>query len=178
MSATIDDVSQFHDNLIAHLKDKIPNLHQVADYDPGGLDKIMTPAALINVAEMSPGTTVSGGRLAVQLRVEVHCILSVKTDRVLRQIRNMAAAVMRAVYRQRFGLEKAVEMPTDIDAFPGMFKDGEHGFESWVVSWLQTVHLGDGWQEQEFVPEEVFLGEAPRIGAAHKDDYIQVYPHE
>ncbi|MNL69168.1 hypothetical protein D3C87_1939920 [compost metagenome] len=56
-----------------------------------------------------------------------------------------------------------------------MFTPGEKGFESWLVSWKQTAHLGEAWELPVDGPAvEVFLGESPHIGKDHEGNYQRV----
>ena len=160
----------FFDAIKAEL-DTIPNVREVALYDAHQLDKVTTPAILVELGEIDPADTRTGGRLAVNVDMRLHCVLSVKTDLVQLEIRNFAAVVMTKIHKNRFGLAGAVELPQRLSAFPGMFRPDEKGFESWVVNWTQAVHLGAVWEEEDFLPTDVYLGLSPDVGADHVDDY-------
>ena len=54
-----------------------------------------------------------------------------------------------------------------------MFKPDEKGFESWVVTWKQTYHLGDVALPPDYLPTDVYMGEAPAVGHGHEDDYLR-----
>lgn len=169
-SSPLSSFTAFHNAIEAALN-AIPNVREVALYDANELDKVTTPAILIELGEMDPADTRTGGRLAVNMDMRLHCILSVKTPQVQMEVRNFAAVVMSVIHRNRFGLAGAAEWPQRLSAFPGMFKPDEKGYESWVVNWTQTVHLGAVWEDKDFLPTDVYFSEAPKIGTAHQDDY-------
>ena len=170
---TLSSFTTFHNAIKAALS-ALPNIKEVALYDANELDKVKTPAILIEMGEIDPSESLTGGRLAVNVDMRLHCVLSVTTPNVQLEIRNFAALVMTKMHRNRFGLSGAVEYPARLSAFPGMFKPDEKGFESWVVNFVQTVHLGEVWEETEFLPTEVYLGLAPEIGNDHVDDYERI----
>lgn len=166
----LDSFTTFFEAVKAELQ-SIPNVRQVDIYKANELDKVTTPAILIELGEIDPADTRSGGRLAVNMDMRLHCILSVKTPAVQLEICNFAAVVMSKVHRNRFGINGAVEMPQRLSAFPGMFKPDEKGYESWVVNWTQPVHLGALWEQADFLPTDVYIGLAPHVGADHVEDY-------
>jgi hypothetical protein len=50
------------------------------------------------------------------------------------------------------------------------------GVALWAVTWKQTIRLGDSvWDEQGFLPTQVYLGQAPQIGDGHEADYEPIY---
>nr|VFJ67599.1 MAG: hypothetical protein BECKFW1821B_GA0114236_11329 [Candidatus Kentron sp. FW] len=72
-------------------------------------------------------------------------------------------------------MEESVDLP-DIagdDAIgPGEFKLGQEGYDSWYATWEQTVYLGESvWNLEGVIPEKIYLGRSPEIGAAHEQDY-------
>ena len=174
MSETQGDLTALHDAMSLAIKDSMAMLQTVKSYDPLTRDTIITPAVLIEAVEMKPGSRVTGGRLPVTVEFAAHCCLSVKTERVELEIRNFAAKLLQVVNGNKWGLADAVERPERLTAFPGMFKPDDKGFESWVVTWEQTIHLGEVWQDADFLPTEVYVGEAPDIGAANKDKYEKI----
>jgi hypothetical protein len=165
VTQTIEDVGLLHDQIAAALRERFgASLKTVDEYDPvnaqaGG---IKTPAVLLELVEIRPAGRVTGGRTPVELAWSAHCVLSVATDNVQREVRNFATQVLCLFDGNRFGLGEAVERAAELEAFPGMFKPGDKGFESWIVNWKQKAHLGDLWQlPDDPVPGEVIIGPAP-----------------
>lgn len=172
------DLEKLHDGILAAIRNRFgARLKTVCAYDPVDPDfsDIKTPAVLLELAEMSPGGRTSGGRSAVALGFTAHCMLSAKTEDVQIQVRNFAAQILRLVDGNHWELADMVERPSGLEAFPGMFTPGEKGFESWVVNWKQTVHLGDSWElPDDGPPRGVFASMVPLIGLAHKHQYVRV----
>ena len=164
-SPALKDLGALHDNIAATVRQAFGSrLKTVAEYDPVDSESntIKTPAVLLELGEMRPGGRVTGSRTPVELAWSAHCVLSAATVNVQREVRNFAAKVMTVVDGERWELGDAVTRAEELSAFPGMFKPGEHGFESWIVNWKQTAHLGDSWElPEDSVPGEVKIGPAP-----------------
>lgn len=174
----LKDLGALHDNIAAAVRLAFGSrLKTVAEYDPvdGGTQTIKTPAVLLELVEIRPAGRVTGGRTPVELAWSAHCVLSATTENVQREVRNFAVKVMAVVDGNRWQLGEAVTRAEELSAFPGMFKPGEKGFESWIVNWKQTVHLGDSWELPVDGPAtEVFVGEFPNTGPDHAGDYKRV----
>ncbi|KEQ11286.1 hypothetical protein GZ77_26090 [Endozoicomonas montiporae] len=176
MSAnSINDLTLVHDNMIAAVKAAMPIMKNVAAYDPiGDRKKLVLPAVLVEVGEMSPGGKNTGGRTPVTIQFAFHCMLSAEVENVQLEVRNFAARILQLVDGNRWELGRAAERPEDLKAFPGEFDPGNKGFESWVVCFEQVFHMGEMKLPPDDTPKEAFYSEAPKIGLAHKDDYIQI----
>ena len=170
-----DDLTRVHEAMEAAIRQQVPQARTVEAYKPGA-GVIKTPAVLLEAIEIKPGGKLSGGRLAIKVEFAAHCCLSVQTDNVELEVRNFAVKMLQVVHKNIWGLDGVAEPPQELAAYQGMFKPDDDGFDSWVVSWEQTFHLGDGWSEKDFLPRDVFIGEAPRIGKDHQDEYRQVAP--
>ena len=65
---SINDFTALHQAIINDIKAKVPSVKTVVAYDPtdtengGQRQAVKTPAVLIELAEMKPGTAVSGNR--------------------------------------------------------------------------------------------------------------------
>lgn len=173
---TITNFTALHDAMVQTLKDRLPlntcEAYHPAENEEGHHTRVKSPAILVELAECKPGKPVSGGRLAFDCEFVFHCVLSTKTDRVEIEIRNFAAAAALVLKNNRFGLAKSVKAPTDINLYPGVFKPGDKGFESWVVVTNQTVYLGEHSEAYDYLPTELLLGFAPNIGPGHESDYV------
>ena len=167
-------LTALHDAMVEHFKAQMPWLNTVDAYKPQALGvSVVSPAVLLEVVAMRPGRRVSNGKTPVELELAAHCILSVTTQRVEIEVCNFAALAVQFIDKNRWGLGEEVEAPTEVDAYPGMFKPDEKGFESWVVTWKQTYHLGDVALPPDYLPTDVYMGEAPAVGHGHEDDYLR-----
>ncbi len=175
MKNNVDDsLTAGHDAMVAAFKAAMPWLQTVDAYKPlTGGQSITSPAVLIEAVEIQPGRKASNNKTPVEVEFAAHCILSVTTSRVELAIRNFAALTIQFVDGNRWGLGDNVERPTELSAYPGMFKPDDKGFESWVVNWKQTFHLGEPEVEPDYLPTEVFIGEHPNVGPEHEDDYYE-----
>lgn len=169
-----DDFTRVHQAMVDQIKARMAVVRTVTAYNPLTGNTIKTPAVLLEAVEMKPGRPVTGGRLPVTVEFAAHCCLSVKTEAVELEVRNFAARLLQVISGNTWGLGEMAERPDELSAFPGMFNPDDKGFESWVVSWQQTFHLGEVWQDADFLPTDVYIGEAPNVGAAHHGDYQKV----
>jgi len=178
VSQRLEDVGLLHDNIAAAVRARFGSrLATVAEYDPVDAHSktIRTPAVLLELVEIRPAGRATGGRTAVELAWSAHCVLSAATANVQREVRNFAAQVLRLVAGNRWDLGESVGRPDDLEAFPGAFKPGDKGFESWIVNWKQTAHLGEVWELPVDGPAvDVFVGEFPYVGTEHQDRYREV----
>jgi hypothetical protein len=152
----------------------------VAAYDPfpdvEGQERVplITPALLLELVEILPGPDDGTGRTPLRLSLGAHCILSFRTAQMQIELREFAADVLAQVRYNRWGYPQAVREPEDLSARPGEFRPQQAGFDSWLVSWEQTVFVGPDVWAGGIAPSEVWLGIAPRIGSAYVDDYFRV----
>ncbi|MGL4755653.1 MAG: hypothetical protein ACRCXB_25110 [Aeromonadaceae bacterium] len=147
----ITTFTALHDEMEKTLLEQIPALTTVQAYRDEPTDGIQTPAVLIGVDEMGAGNRVTGGRLAFDCTFSAYCLLSAQTIRAELEVINMAAAVGAAVAGSRWSDGGSVSRPEGITAVPGVFQSNGHGFECWIVSWRQTVHLGRNWCPPDLV---------------------------
>lgn len=172
--------TELHEAQVAELNNKLPlktcESYKPADDEHGHHVRVKSPAVLIEISEMSPGDNRGDGRMAFECEMVYHCILSTKTENVELQIRNFAAAIAQTIKNNKFGLGGSVTNPEDIRLYPGLFKSGDKGFESWVVTAKQTVYLGEDNQEPDFLPANALFSFAPDIGLGHEADYQGAIP--
>lgn len=176
----LTDFTVLHESMCDELRNKMPFLNTVEAYDPtvekGHFACVSTPAVLIEMVEMKPASRVSDERKPFDCEFIFHCILSSRTKNVQLEIRNLAAYVAGIVDLNRWGLAGAVTAPKGLGAYAGAFKKGDHGFESWVVSMTQKLYLGQMSTDNFTIPHDIYLGEAPRVGAGHESDYEKLTP--
>ncbi|MDE1465925.1 hypothetical protein [Spartinivicinus poritis] len=159
MPLTLNNLTQYHQAVIEGIKAALPNLATVAAYNPAEEQKLNTPAVLLELTQMEPAEAISGGRIAVNLAMAAHVFLAKNdVEDIQLSIRNLAAWVLQAVHRNNWGLGGAVGNPKTVEAFPGSFNPDCDGYESWLVSWEQTIYLGAEDQPPEWLPGEIVLG--------------------
>ncbi|MBU2708827.1 hypothetical protein KCM76_22730 [Zooshikella marina] len=159
MSLTLNNLTEFHNAVVSGIKEKIPELGTVAAYSPIYEQSLNTPAVLIELTEMEPAETISGGRTAVTLSMAAHVFLAASDNLEDLQlgIRNLAVYVLQAVHRNHWGLTGAVGSPKLVEAVPGGFKPDCDGYESWIVTWEQVIYLGKEHQPLAWQPKEINL---------------------
>jgi hypothetical protein len=99
---------------------------------------------------------------------------------VQREVRALAAEVMQTLRYFSINTTPLVaHMPQSLSAGVGVWRAGQHGYESQEVSLEQEVRLGDSaWSGEGTLPGEVYLGIDPDIGIPHEPDYERVVPGE
>ena len=117
-----------------------------------GMDDGFDPLPLIDTGldEQIPDPT---GRLPLRCYWSVRCVLSTETENLQQELPTLAAAVCGLVLESGaatndllprrgndWDLGNAVEMPEAVEARPGGFSDGAHGWDSWIVSWSQILY--------------------------------------
>ena len=175
----LETLRQLHEAMLADLREHyLDRVATIAAYDPfPDLDgpepqPLKTPALLIELSAIDPGEDDGTDRQALRLSFTAHCVLSFRTADMQLELREFAADVLGHVRHNRWGLCGAVQEPTALSAQPGEFRPGLTGFDSWQASWEQQVYVGpDAWAGG-IAPTEVWFGIAPKIGAAHVDDYM------
>jgi len=175
MSSTLNSMTDYLDavetGLAVALAEKgivFPTVEYMKD---GDIEKIKTPALLIRAGELPPGTAVNDGRDSEKVALEIYCLLSNKEKEGYqpeKEIINLASFIKRLLLRQRWGLGSLVTNPELIQAAEADFKKGPHGYEMWVVTCFQDVHLGESlFINETFDINEVYLG----INPEDDDDY-------
>ncbi len=166
------DFSQVHDAQKAAFTNALPMVKKVAEFDGNAIPKqIKSPYLLLEVAEMS--TIKGSGELVwVNAQFNAHCILPASVPRTEIECQNFAALVMKVIHRNTWGLN--IQMPEEISAGPGLYDNNPKGFKSWVVSWWQTLAIGERTNAGIFSPTGVFISESPEVGQAHSDDYQEL----
>ena len=181
MSTQLDNLRQLHDAIIADLTERYADrVYTIAAYDPfpekNGAERlpITTPALLLDVESIDEGEEDGTDRQPLRLTITLHCILSFRTSDTQLELREFAADVAARVRHNRWGLNAAVDHPQAINAQPGEFVPEQAGYDSWRVTWEQQVYVGVNIWAGGQLPEEIYLGIAPKIGPEHVDDYFRV----
>ena len=160
MSVTL---TQVHNAILARLREKFPKA-TVESYNPEESLSVLAPALLLELEEFDPGDDAGDDRLPAQCRFSIHCVLGWEVKNLALEIREFAAAVVMLVRNDGIWLKGSVlTKPKQIGAYPGNFrKDMNSGYDSWVVSWEQTVYLGESvWTAEGVTPQQVHFAYAP-----------------
>jgi len=86
----------------------------------------------------------------------------------------IAASVVRRVRGTAWGNEVLIgeaSEPTAQNLYSA--NADKSGFAIWAVNWTHEFRFGDT-QPEPCVLKELYIGIAPKIGAAHEDDYIRI----
>ena len=137
----MSEIHTYHANLTSALQAAFPALRTVAAYRIG--ETLTTPAVLVEIESMRVGELNGEGKTPVVLSVALHCVLGHSTPNLEMEVRNFAAQVMNFLRNQYFDMPDALEAPQNLHAMPGDFKPGKSGFESMVVTYEQTLYMGE-----------------------------------
>jgi hypothetical protein len=140
---------------------------------------VQSPAVLVACLGGTRERDVDCGEVDWKLRYTAYCMARNATGRGTRSIDCLALAesVISVIDGARFGLTGL--FPAKCTRLDNMYAEAfdKGGVALWAVTWEQVARLGaDEWSSDGIAVSEVYLGIAPDIGAAHEDDYRQVYP--
>lgn len=173
MSTTL---TQVYEAILARLHEKFPKV-TVESYDPDPKLSVLAPALFLELEEFDPGDDIGDGRLPAQCRFSIHCVLGWEVENLALEIREFAAAVIMFVRDNGIWLKGSVlTKPKQIGAYPGNFrKDTNSGYDSWVVSWEQTVYLGESiWTADGITPQQVLFAYAPNGKTPPVNEYEEI----
>ncbi|WP_321367932.1 hypothetical protein [uncultured Desulfuromusa sp.] len=132
--------------------------------------KIVSPAVLIELSELSPEDDPGTGELAFTARFSAYIVLQ-RSSRAKLDAANLAVAVSLKIFEAgRFGQPCGPGKITRVA--PDEFKPELMGYVVWVVEWTHEIRVGESiWNGEGITPTEIYLGIAPNIGLAHAEDY-------
>ena len=135
---------------------------------------VITPSIIIAMESADEGEDCGDGRVAINAKFCAYCYLGINTQNIQLELREFVTQVFAHVKNNVWNLDNVL-VPQHIEAGPGDFNPADNGFESWYVSWEQTIYLGDSvWDASGIVPSEIYVGLSPDIGNGHIDDYEQI----
>ena len=176
-------VSSFHAAVKAAISARFGvNVNTVEWYEQGektnGQPKLIkTPAIILEMESADEGDDAGDDRDPLNCHISAYCILGQQTTDLQIQVRNFSAQLFALVRKNKWSLGRAASFPASITLGPGKFDPEKNGYESWFVSWEQTIYLGDDiWAPSGIVPTTVYLGESPLIGTGNEDQYTRVVP--
>lgn len=160
MSGATTTLDALHEGILEGLRARFADrITHYGAYEPwddlaDGPDQLVrTPALLLEVEDLAEALLDRPdpfGRLAVTVGLAIHCVLSMRTERLQQALPQFAAAVLATVLPQhgvgfgrgeRWGLGDALSDPEGPTAQPGEFRPGLHGRDAWIVRWTQTLYL-------------------------------------
>lgn len=161
-------ITDLHDAIIAEITDKVAGI-QTSGFYPKLRTSVAVPAVFVDLASIEPGDDLGTGQLSLIARFEARVIVADKEGSEL-QVRELAAEVARIIHCNNFGLQ------TTPAKLVGLSSDGFSpeldAYDVWVVEWEHEFQLGESiWDGVGVIPETVYIGYTPRIGAAFEEDY-------
>jgi len=169
---------------VAHVRDNLPGLGACAAYageltglEAGRPVPIADPAVLTAFLGMTRKADVDCGQVDWTCRFAAYCLTRNAAGRELRAVSalELAEQVLAQIDGRRFGLIGVYKARvTRIENLYAPAFD-KHLIAVHAVTWEQVVRMGtDEWIAEGTRPEQLYLGYAPEIGAAHEDDYMRV----
>lgn len=135
---------------------------------------VRTPAIILEIEAAEEGDDIGDERAPLLCHITAYCILGQQTTDLQIQVRTFAAQLFASVRKNKWGLGKAVSFPGGITLGPGKFDPEKTGYDSWFVSWDQTLYIGASvWYSSGILPTEVWVSWSPEIGEDFVDDYIR-----
>ena len=151
--------------MVGEIQQQLPE-SDVAQYNP--MDRqLVAPAIRIDISGHKPGSDNGDGRLPACCEFVAWCSYGSQGF----QAAEAAARLTEFIRYTHWQLGAKVTHPDNIKAEPAQFRPGKAGFESWLVSWEQTVYLGSTEADDGILPDTVLVGIDPEIGADHEDKY-------
>ena len=143
-----------------HIAETIPALRYVGIM-PDRLDRIATPAVVIELAEWEAGPDPGTGEVGVEVRFEARVIVAGEEEHSLRMSAFAAAQITVLLRMQTWGV--VAEPAKFVRAAQDWTRPELDGYAVWVVEWTQVIYLGaEEWPWPiEPCGEPVVVGEDP-----------------
>ncbi len=154
-------LDEYHQSIVAGIREHFgDSLKTVGSYWPAEQQEQLldeAPAVWVEVERMNHIKDLGDGRDALQCNVIIYCVLAADTQELQPKLRNLSAEMMRFIKNETFGKCEAKTLAKQISAMPGRFKVGEKGFDSWVVSFTQTIFLDDSDKDKKStIPQKIY----------------------
>ncbi|MCG8637057.1 MAG: DUF1834 family protein [Desulfobacterales bacterium] len=168
------------DAICGQIKKWMPELKTCESHggriDKDEIKRMSGKAPAVYVAVMATGKPkeVGNGEQDVPLTLVAYVVATDKrrlsrADAAL----NMTQTLIERIYCQKWGFEDKVHSAgtaSSKNLYSG--KIATKGIALWVVTWQQTVRLGEDMFKSGIpVPKQLYIGFAPETGAEHLDDY-------
>lgn len=165
-------IAELHDALLDRLRLAMPGVTVVAY--PRWDDRIPLPVAALALEDMERvDEQIGDGRTALDCRFAVRIIAAPEQASAHLLIRVLAANVLHALDRTFRPLPGHSGHIRVARASDGDFVPELEGYLVWTVEFAVEVHVGQA-VPPGTTPSELWLGFAPRIGAAHEPDYDRI----
>lgn len=169
------DFSEVHTAMVDSFDKALTNVakEDISSFELAKLTGSITePTILLEVSNIEVDQNQKGSAGVVWLKVnyQAHCILPKQTGDETIACLDLASVVIKTVNQNRWGLSN-VGIPTMLTGYPSYHSSSIPSIESFVVAWWQLVAVDSSWSLSQVVAEEIYLSEAPEIGAAHIDKY-------
>ncbi|AMO58114.1 hypothetical protein GZ77_20480 [Endozoicomonas montiporae] len=161
-------LSKVMDAITAEISDVLPGV-DVARYNTQDRE-VKAPAVRLDLSAMKPGVERGDGSFAAACEFVAWCSFAPSSM----EAPQTAARLLEAIHYNHWKLGAEVNHPTNLKAEPAEFRPGKAGFESWVVSWEQTVYLGEPEPDDSLLPDTVMVGIDPDIGLDNENKYEQI----
>jgi len=165
-------LAELHDALLARLRQVLPGV--TVEAYPRWDARLPLPVAALSLEDMERlDDQLGDGRTAVDCRFALRIIAAPEQANAQMLIRVLAANVLHALdktYRPLPGHAGHVRVARASD---GDFVPELEGYLVWTVEFAIDLHVGQI-EPPGTTPAELWLGFAPRIGAAHEPDYERI----
>jgi len=169
---------------VAAIKAAVPGILTCAAYagefSGGDLQRasVQSPAVLVACLGCARGGDVDCGDVDWLCRFTAYCMVRSSANRGDRADGALALAwkIVPAVDASRFGLTGV--WPAKVTRIDNLYAADwdKASVALWAVTWEQQARLCMSEEAEGTRPEEIWLGQAPEVGAEHVDDYARVWP--
>ncbi|MFJ3448053.1 hypothetical protein ACIPM0_07455 [Pseudomonas sichuanensis] len=142
------------------ISETIPALQYVGTM-PDRLERLSTPAVVIELAEWEPGPDPGTGEVGVDMRFEARAIVAGEEEHSLRMAAFAAAQLTVLLRMQTWDV--IAEPAKFVRAAQDWTRPELEGYAVWVVEWTQVIYLGqEEWPWPIQPPgEPIVVGEDP-----------------
>lgn len=172
------DLNALHSAIQAQIATAFPSFRTVEFYRDDESEEIATPACLLEMDEFEDGDVDPGnGQVCLSLRFSARLLFSRQDDASGPiQARLAGSALAAFVNKNRFG--GGVSPAVIISGMTDEFRPAVSG--RWAIWRLEWVHreafFGSSVWAPGPIPQAIYIGMAPKIGADHVADYEKVWP--
>jgi hypothetical protein len=167
-------LTEVHQGIVTRLKAALPDV-TVEVFSPTMNFAEKAPALLVELTSFPLAKDAGDYRYPADCCFTIHCVT--KKEQPLVDLWEMTASVAQLIYNNGFWVGGGVmERPHTLKAHADKTRyQDQNGYESRVISWHQTIYLGEPKPVQEgIVVKEVYLGYAPGGETPPKASYVRI----